>query len=296
MRQKKDKIIIVALSSLILFSSSVALMMYLKTKQANQNIEEKLVVYVAKQSINKGTLLVSENIERKIFSKSNIAFSPLLPEEIVGKYAKVDFLKNEPIREEKIGLDALAPNPKKIKQRVKEVKDSISVSNDSISLPLSLFKNSDFSLKKGDYIDIVSVKETKSKNKTSNFDTKYVALQVPILSFSLNGDEKKSVMSFIQKDKKTIKQMADTIILDMAPKDIKNLLSVYYSSQEFNSKRVHSSKQNIGHLWIVKIKKEIDLVAQKAKEMLMVDRKIVYKKRITKRKAVSHKVLVSYEK
>lgn len=295
MRQKKDKIIIVALSSLILFSSSLALMMYLKKDKVVNIKEEQVVVYVSKAEIQKGMLVKNEDMQKKLFPKSAVSFSPLMPEEIIGKYAKVDFLVGEPYRTEKLTLKKGVDQVKKQNDVVISSEEkSMSISNDSVSLSLNLFKNSDYSLKSGDFIDIVSVKEEKNRDKNA-FSTTYVALHVKILSFSKDGVTQSSYQKYIVTKDKKEKVVADSIVLDMPPEDIKNLLIAYYSTQEFNAKRVYSSKNNIGHLWMIKTKDVIDNKAQMMKQDLMLDKKVVHKKVITKRKA-SPKVLITYEK
>jgi len=291
-RQKKDKIIIVALSSLILFSSSLALMMYLKQNKVVQTKEPQVVVYVAKNEIKKGTLVKSDNIQKRVFPKSNVSFLPLMPEEIIGKYTKVDFLAGEPYRAEKLTLKKQFQKENSIVFSGENSNStSMSIANDSVSLSLGLFKNIDYSLKRGDYIDIVSVKEDKKKS----FKTTYVALHVKVLSFSKEGDTQPSYQSFRGTKDKKQRVISDTIVLDMPPRDIKNLLVAYYSSQEFNAKRVHSSKNNIGHLWMIKTKEKVDSKMQYAKNNLLLDKKVVRKRANTKRRA-PQKVLISYEK
>ena len=299
MRQKKDKIIIVALSSLALFSSSLALMLYLKKdKIVPQNSEQKVVVYVSKKNLKKGTLIKQEDLKKRVFQKSYISFSPLMKEEIVGKYTKVEFLKDEPFRKEKLTLKGEKESLKNSITINNNSNQEFIVKNDSVSLSLNLFKNIDYTLKSGDYIDIVSVQEIK-KGKDINFKTRYIALHVKILAFLKNGDKMPSYQTYILSKNKKQKIFADTILLDMPPRDIKNLFVAYYTTQELNSKRVYSSKGNVGHLWMIKTKKEIDNKIQKAKDSLLLDKnsvKKVSRRRRTNRKTSYKKVVISYEK
>lgn len=294
MRQKKDKILIVALSSLILFSSSLALMMYLKKDKAIKVQEPQVVVYVTKSKVKKGTLIKSEDIQKKLLAKSYVSFSPLMPEEIVGKYAKVDFLAGEPLRDEKLTLKKQELNTVNAQNRSFKNENDMSVTNDSVSLSLELFKNIDYSLKSGDYIDIVTVKEKKSKNKI-DFKTTYVALHVKIVSFLKDGEKQSSYLKYKRVKDTNEKVLADTIVLDMPPRDIKNLFVAYYSAQDLNSKRVYATKTNKGHLWMIKTKEQIDAKMQYAKNSLRLDKKVVHKRAVKKKKA-PQKVLISYEK
>jgi Flp pilus assembly protein CpaB len=293
-RQKKDKILIVALSSLILFSSSLALMMYIKSTEVKvQPVEEKVVVYVTNGQLDQGTQIKAEDIQKKVIPKSYVSFSTLMPEEIVGKYAKVAFLPQEPFRAEKLSLikEELKRVTNVVRSKADEQKRDLVISNDSVSLSLNLFKNIDYSLKSGDYIDIVTV-----KNDKKGFKTTYVALHVKILSFSNMGSTLSTYQIFRTTDKKKERVVADTIVLDMPPRDIKNLLIAYYSSQELNSKRVYTSKNNAGHLWIIKTDSLVDNKKQAAKKSLLLDKKIVYTKRVAKKRRATQKVLISYEK
>jgi len=297
MRQKKDKILIVALTSLVLFSSSLALMMYLKQGQNNNRVvrEKKVVVYVSANDIKKGALIKSSDIEKKELPKSYVSFSLPVKEEIVGKFAKVDMLKGEPYRMEKLTTKK-QPSTKADISLKENKQNKMKVTNDSVSLSLQLFRNIDYSLKKDDYIDIVSIKEYKtSKQQKSNFRTKYVALHIKVLSFSKNGEIQNSYIKHTTEDDKKVKTTADTISLDMSPKDIKNLLIAYYNAQEINKDRVYSDKFNTGHLWIIKTKKIVDENAQKMKNNLMID-KVAPKRKASKRKRTIKRAVISYEK
>ena len=277
---------------LVLFSSSVALLLYLKQSKHKEAHQSNIEVFVAAKNLKKGDLLDATSIKKAKLSKSYISFTPLTDSEIISRYARVDIYKDEPIRLEKIS----AKKPvKEIKQIVKknrtEVQTTLNkvqqVTEDTLTLSLSVFKNKNTLLKEGDYVDIVSV--IRSSTKTDAFNTKYIALHVKINNFVSNGKSTSTPISYNAK-KQIVR--ADTIVLLMAPKEIKNFLAVYYRTQALNANRVYNTNNYGGQLWMVKTPKVIDEELQAEKKRLMIDRK-VYKKRAKKQ---YQKVKISYEK
>ncbi len=286
MRQKRDKILIVALSSLVLFTSSLSLMMYIKSKkQKLQPAKQEVVVYVAKTNLKKGTLLTYKDIQKRVFPKNYILFSPLIPEEIIGKYTKIDLSANEPFRRDELTLH------KNIKESVSDLNsknnNTIKISNDSVSLSLDIFRNIDYTIKSGDYIDIACTRE----NSKNDFKTVYVALHIKIISFFRNGLPQKAYHDFVVTKDGKKKAVADTIVLDMSPQDIKNLLTAYYTTQKLNARRVFVDKNRSGQLWMIKTKIKINPKIESEKSRLLINRKIYKRRKVFKRK-----VVISYEK
>jgi hypothetical protein len=157
-----------------------------------------------------------------------------------------------------------------------------------------LFHNIDTTLQKGDYIDIVSLKEKKSKKGERDFDVKYVALRVPIHSF-VSGTtlmERYTQNVGEGKDAKTV--YAKSVVLETSPKDIKNLLSLYYKTQKLNKERVYNTN-NSGHLWIVKCSEDANATIQAKKEKMLADYVPKYVK-VKRKKRVKERVSISYEK
>ncbi len=292
MKNRKTRIIMGIMVALVLFSSSVALLLYLKQNKLKENKQESIEVFVAAKNIKKGDVLNATSLKKAKFPKSYISFTPLTDSEIISRYARVNIYKDEPIRLEKIS----AQKPvKEIKQTVKksttEAQTALNkiqqVTEDTLSISLSVFKNKNTLLREGDYVDIVSV--IPSSTKTDNFNTKYIALHVKINNFVSNGKATGTPISYNAK-KQIVR--ADTIVLLMSPKDIKNFLAVYYKTQALNANRVYNTNNYGGQLWMIKTPKVIDENLQAQKKRLMIDRK-VYKKRAKKQ---YQKVKISYEK
>jgi len=289
MKNRQTRIIIGILVGLILFSSSIALLMYSKQSSLSEYVEGHIEVYVSSKHFNKGELINSQDIEKAFLPKSYLAFTPLTQSEIIGRYAKVEIFPKEPLRREKLSLskpklekNILAKSYKK----APEVEKIDYVKRDTITVPLSIFKNIDSSLKKGDYIDIVSVK-FKNKNGTHKYVTKYVALKVKIHSFV---SDLKKIKKYVFNTKNGV-SVADSVVLEMNPDEIKNFLSVYYTTQELNAKRVFSSKTNAGHLWMVKRSSLKDDKDDKIKKRMLID----HIQTVYKRRKAPARVSISYE-
>ncbi len=294
MKNRKQRILIVILVGLVFFSSSLALLMYSKQNQAKETNETFIEVFASSKTLKQGVLIGANDISVIKVAKSNLSYTPLIQGEIIGRYTSVDILKGEQFRKEKISLVRIlavkSSEDGKIIEAVKvqtEVLGPI-VFKDTITLPLTLFKNIDNTLKKGDYIDILSIKGKHSKGKEVSFKTKYIALHVSINSFVRQYS---SVDTFVSIDAEKKLLMADSVVFEMNPDDIKNLLSVYYKSQALNSNRVYNtSKSNIGHLWMVKCSETIDEKAQKKKKKMLADYVVPRRKRSN-----SSSVRISYE-
>ncbi|SFV66717.1 hypothetical protein MNB_SM-4-1235 [hydrothermal vent metagenome] len=294
MKNRKHRILIVILMGMVLFSSSLALLMYSKQNKVQEVNETFIEVFTASKTLKKGSLIGGHDIVAIKVSKAYMPFTPLTQSEIISRYTSVDILAGEQFRKEKISL--VKPQLRQTTQKeISTLKEVVTeefdptVANDMITLPLSLFRNIDNTLKKGDYIDILSIKNKNSKNKETSFETKYIAVHISIDSFV---HQYQSVTSFVSLDDDEKIVMADSVVFEMNPRDIKNLLSLYYKAQELNTNRVHNiNKTNSGHLWMVKCSKTLDASTQKKKKKMLAD--YVVPRRTRKN---SSSVRISYEK
>lgn len=272
MREKKTKILIGVLFSLLLFASSLALFMYSKQSKMDQYTQESVEVYISTRFIPRGERIEVSALQKAHINKSYIDFTPLMDTEIVGRYASVDIYAKEPLRAEKITLK----KPKSLqedregleKKTAKKEKMLQQLNSDTIALSLELFKNIDYTLKKGDFIDIASVLPKKNKAKEYEFETKYIALHVEIDSFSNQTESLLSQPKESNSKKPLQAEPAKSIIVKMKPKEIKNFLHMYYTSQEINTQRVYNEK-NQGHLWMIRCSDTLDERVQAQKEKLM---------------------------
>lgn len=293
MKNRQHRIIIGTLVGLLLFSSSLALLFYSQQGKTDANQGEFVEAFVSSKDINKGSFLDNTMIKKINLPKSLLPQTPLLDTEIIGRYAAVDIYKNEPIRAQKLSIT----NPleeleiETFKEKLvhdSSYKEDNATSVDTFTLPLALFKNIDPTLKKGDYVDIVSVTFKEKKEKQNIFTTKYVAIHIPISSFIINN---KSSLTYTESGPESTTLKAQNIVLEVSPKEIKNFLKVYYKTQELNTNRAYNTNNYGGQLWIVRSSKNLDAKTLKAKKAMLVDRKTYIKPR-KKTKQVS----ISYEK
>jgi len=293
MRNRQTRIIIGILVTMVLFASSIALLMYSKQSNLSDYVEGHVEVYVTAKHLKKGTKISERDLTKAFLPKSYLAFTPLTQSEIVGRYAKVEIFAKEPLRKEKISATkpvekkSIVLNSTLLKKKTSTVLKE-SIKHDTITVSLSLFKNIDTSLRKGDKIDILSVLEKRSKSSAGKYTTKYIALNVNVHAFLLNA---KSVKKYMTKDKKGTYLKADSVVFEMSPDEIKNFLSIYYTTQELNSKRVFNTNGNRGHLWMVKCSSQVNTQDEKIKKSMMVDRK----QKVYKRRKTVQKVSISYE-
>jgi len=294
MKNRKTRIIMGIMVGLVLFSSSVALLLYLRQGKSKEVTQASTEVYVAAKELKKGDLLDAKSVVKAKLPTSYINFTPLTDSEIIGRYANVTIYKGEPIRPQKISV----VKPAKQVKTVNTIKKSIpkvtapkltQLTQDTLSVSLSVFKNNNTLLKAGDYVDIASVVPTSNKNRAGDFHTNYVALHVKINNFINHGKATNTLTTYNAK-----KQMirADSVVLLMSPKEIKNFLALYYKTQALNNNRVYNTHNYGGQLWMIKTPKKIDANLQAEKKRLMVDRRVLAKKR----KKTAKRVKISYEK
>lgn len=296
------------LVGLVLFTSSVALLLYLR--EGSENEQKNVAVYVAAKHLNKGEYIGADAIIRVKLPTSYIDFTPPVASEIIGKYAKSEIFAKEPIRPQK--LSSIKPeeetthenNTTNVGVTLNATESNTTTKNmpsDTIAIPLSVFKNRDSSLHAGSFVDIISVDPKKLKNREWSFSTKYIAVHVPVHHFVSKNVATSSFTRTVTTTKTVKKQKistsevieADTVVLSMKPKDLKNFLAIYYKTQALDENRVYNTNNYGGQLWMVNAA-NTDEELQKEKEKMLLDKKRVVKKR--KRRKPQPKVTIAYEK
>ena len=299
MKNRKIRLIIGMLVGLVFFSSSIALLLYIK--QDTTPKVETVDVYVTSRNISKGEKITVNDIHQASLPKSYVTFTPLVAAEIVGHYVKIAMFADEPLRAEKLSSEkpeekvvATKQTIKRVEKKVESADENLSQydnNKDTLTMPLSLFKNIDESLKAGDFIDIVTV-VPKKNSKENGFDTKYVAVHLLINSFVSNTQRINRVVSVGKEGAIT---RANAVVFDILPGDVKNILATYYKTQVLNMNNIYNtSRDNRGHLWMIKSTSKLNPEIQKYKKKMLVDHVPVYKKKKRKKKVVE-KVSISYE-
>jgi hypothetical protein len=215
MQINKQVITIVILASLLFSAIGTALFFYKKNQQTLKAKSELVTIFIAKENIPKDTLLTIENLSQTTIAKEYILNPPLLKEEIIGKYTNENIYKHEIFLKQKLDTE--------IK---KEQKNILEFEKSAYNMKFELFKNPNYALQQGEYINIISVfplGESDNKGRFQNFDVRYIAPSIKILGFIRDGRYeaksitkhkiKKIVNKVVEEVEEEIK--ADEIVLDI---------------------------------------------------------------------------------
>lgn len=252
MNKKRNFLIVIGSISLTIFGIIVALMIYMQ-KSAIPALETSKG-YIAIKNISIGHKIDLNDIELRELPQSYIGTDALEMKDILGHYAQVEIAMNDLIRAQKLTLD-LPSKINSIEKRENNATEEFvqNTLHDTISVPLSLFKNPDTTLRSGDQIDLIGISAL--GDEKPQFATRYIALHVRINGFMKEGKKLPEISSVSTDDKTglTTSALADEIILEMTPIEIARMLSMYYRAQELNNNRVHNPRDSYqGHLWMVK--------------------------------------------
>ena len=238
MQINKQLIAIIILASLLFSAIGAALFFFKKNQQTLKEKSELITVYIAKDDIPKDTFMTIEYLAQTSIAKEYILNTPLTKEEIIGKFTNEKIYKHEIFLKQK--LDS---------QITKEQKKILDFEKSSFNMKFEQFKNPNYALVQGEYINIISVYPKDGydeKGIAKDFEVEYIANNLRILGFIRNGKHESASITkqTVQKivDKKTVEVIeevkSDEVILDI---DLDVLLKL---TQNYN-------KGN--QLWMVKI-------------------------------------------
>ncbi len=246
MKLNKQIVIILGLISLLFSSLGMAYYFYDQNTKSLIKSNKLIYVYVAKENIKKNTKITKEHLKKVKMAKNYILVTPLLNKEIIDKYAKENIYKNDLFRKEKISI------------KITNEKDLVDKFEfNSYNMQFRMFQNPNYSLKKGDYINIISAYQVGKENKPLNpHKVQYIAKHIKILGFLRDGKESDQVIKKMKitrtVKKKKITEMkdikADEIILDINSKD---LLSI---TDDYNRGKL---------LWMIKTDNKIQSIEKK---------------------------------
>jgi hypothetical protein len=216
MKFNKQIIMVMVLISLLISALGVAYYFYLKGIKISKVNEQLVTLYVASSDIKKNTKIAKEHLKEIKLEKKYILAEPMLQKELIGKFVKENIYKDEQFRKEKVVADLNLIN----------YNDDVIAPfrSNSYNMKFSLFKNPNYSIDKGDTINIISVYTTnETKANGSSYSVQYVASGIKVLGFLMNGKETDKTIEKvkeIQKVKKENKEVeiekkADEIILDI---------------------------------------------------------------------------------
>jgi hypothetical protein len=253
MQINKQLIAIIVLASLLFSAVGAALFFYKKNIQTQKDKSELVTIYIAKDDIQKDTLLTIENLAQTKIAKQYILNPPLIKEEILGKYTNETIYKHEIFLKQKLDT-----------QIKKEDKKILDFEKSAYNMKFDLFQNPNFSLRQDEYIDIISVfsgNYTNDKDAISDFNVQYVANNIKILGFIRDGRYESQTITQHTVEKienkkqvqKTIEIKADELIIDIDPEVLLNLINDYNKGKQ---------------LWMVKTKYKEEIIDESQKEVI----------------------------
>ena len=215
MQINKQLIAIIILASLLFSAVGAALFFFKKNQQTEKAKSELITVYIAKDDIPRDTLLTVEHLAQTAIAKEYILNTPLTKEEILGKFTNENIYKHEIFLKQKLDT-----------QIAKEEKKIIDFEKSSYNIKFELFKNPNYALVQGEYINIISVYPQgipDNKGRYPEFAVEYVANNLKVLGFIRDGrHESSSITKQIVKkviDKKSVEVIeevkSDEVILDI---------------------------------------------------------------------------------
>jgi len=299
MKKDRTRLIIGILLSLVLFSSSLGLWLYSKEQNMDRKLENMKYVYVMAKDVKKGSKITDSDLKLERYPQEVISWRTLSKGEILHRYAKTDLYRGEPVLASKLSTEPIKEKAKPQKQ-IEPVKGAVQKSvpvekfkGDTITLSLKSFHNIDPTLRSGNKVDIVSIDATaQDLRNEKKLKTRYAAIGVKVISFGFGTQEGKNVIKRISNAEGTTTLLADTITLAVTPKNVKNLLALYYKTKSFNAQRAYN-EENRGHLWLIK-NRTSDEQLTKEKKKLLLDYKKPYTKHVKKRH--TQPLRIEYEK
>lgn len=268
MKFDKQLAIILILLSMLLSAIAISVYFYNQSQETIKKNNQLVVIYVAKENIQKDTLIEKKHIVQTTIARQFLLTKPLLEKEIIGKFAKEPIYKNEAFLKEKLS--------DKIEKK-KEKKD-FNYKYNSYNMSLDLFQNPNYSLQPNDIIKIITVYPESLNRENNDFKVQYIAKNIRVLGFMRDGyPSDKSIIK--KKIKKVVKKQqveeivdikADEIILDIKQDTLISLIEHYYKGKDIKGKQ----------LWMVKSKLEEDLDkdVEKKKEEKKIKEIVVAKK------------------
>jgi len=233
MRFNKQIAVILVLTSLLISAIGAALFLFYENENTKKANAAQVTVYIAKKDLKKDALIKESDIIKTVIGKKYLLTKPLLKKEIINKFVSSQIYKNEMFRKEKL-RSKIGP---------KEVKD-LPFKFNSYNAAFKLFENPNYSLNKGDLINIVSVYPQSKDKKNMNYNVNYVARQVQVLGFLERGKVvekgfrkvKKKVKSKSKKKKTPTFELVDVfaneIVLDISDSTILAMIDDYNKGKQ----------------------------------------------------------------
>ena len=257
MKMNKQIIIILIVLSLLLSALGGVYYFYIENEKSIKVNNQLRVVYIASRDIERFQKISKDDIKQMKIAKKYILGKPLFKKEIIGKFAKEAIFKNDTFGKNKL--------LGKIVTIEKRKNDFI---HNSYNISFKLFRNPNYSLKRGDLLNIISVyPSAEEKSNKSPNSVQYVVNEVKVLGFLSDGNQtnyalrKVEVVKTVKKKKvkQVILKRASEVLLDIDSKVLLSLIDDYNRGNQ---------------LWMVKTKRVV-------KKTPKVDKKVA--KKLTKK-------------
>jgi hypothetical protein len=256
MKIEKQTIIIMLLSSFLLSAIGAAYYYYDKNEKTKIKNDSLVVVYSASSDIKKGTKIDNSHIKEITIAKKYVLTSPLSKKEILNKYAKDNIYKNDMFRKEKLSIHLSAEKNSSV---------VIPFKLNSYNMAYSLFRNPNYSLEKGDTINIISVyPAVEQKSNKSPNAVQYVASKIKVLGFLRDGKKSDKSIKRVKRTKnikgKTIVEevniKANELLLDIDSKVLLNLIDDFNRGNQLWMVKTHPKVEKVKKQKIVKSNKK----------------------------------------
>jgi hypothetical protein len=292
MQINKQIITIVLLTSLLVSSIGVAMFFYKKHKQAQLNKDQMITVYIAKEDIPKDTLIALEHLAQTEIAKQYILNTPLLKEEIVGKFTNEKIFQHEIFIKQKLDT-----------QLQQEEKKILEYEKSAYNVKFELFKNPNYALHQGEYINVVSVYpkgNPDNKGRYEDFEVEYVAKEVKVLGFIRDGRHESSTITkhkvrkiIDKKPQEVLEEIkSDELILDV---DLKVLMALIKNYNKGTQLWMVKTKQTPKEVVTASSEDEINPQEEGIEEIVF-ERPVEYEYKMytPKQTVISHEGLIKY--
>ena len=278
MKFNKQIAVILVLSSLLISAIGAALFLFYENENVKKTNAQQITVFIAKKDIKKDSLIKEEDITTTVIAKRYLLTKPILKKEIVNKFAKATIYKNEMLRKEKL-LNEMGQIEMK----------SLPFKFNSYNASYKLFHNPNYSLIKGDILNVVSVYPKSKARGNLDYNVRYVAKQVKVLGFLESGKvvekgfrkvkklvtpKKKKMKDAKTKRYEMVKVFASELILDISDKTILAMTEDYNKGKQ---------------LWMVKTNQVKAVPKKDPVEIQIVKKKSAKKSKRVKRRVYRYK-------
>lgn len=244
MKLNKQLIIILVLGAFLLSAISIAVYLYIDNNNTLEELNQKVKVYIVNKPIKAGHQFTKDDLKEHFISKQELLYNPLGENEIIGKYSRVDMFENEMIIKDKVNNTMVTV----------EMSEPINPNykSNSYNMSFSLFQNPNYTLKKGDIINIVSTYPLDNDDKSNKHSVQYVAKNIEVLGFITLGRpvgnvfEKVKMTRNINKNDVVVEEdlRADEIVLDVPSDIVLNIISDYNRGKQLWMVLTKSTKKS----------------------------------------------------